>query len=54
MEIELKVKGYRCERCIHEWIPRKKVVPIICPFCKSAYFNIPRKINNGNNKSEHL
>ena len=24
-EITIKVKGYRCERCGHEWIPREKL-----------------------------
>jgi len=43
-EIEIKTKGYRCERCKHEWIPRKKEdTPIICPECKSPYWNRPRK-----------
>jgi len=44
--IEIKVKGYRCERCGHKWIPRNKQLPIICPKCKSPYWNKPRKIKN--------
>lgn len=45
-EIDLHLKGYRCERCGHEWIPRKKDMPIptICPKCKSPYWNKPKKI----------
>lgn len=43
-EIVLKIEGYKCERCKHEWIPRKKKdYPIICPVCKSPYWNKPRK-----------
>ena len=44
-KIMLKVQGCRCERCGHEWIPRTKVKvdPIICPKCKSPYWNIPKK-----------
>lgn len=43
-EIILKVKGYKCERCSHKWIPRNKEEdPIICPKCKSPYWNKPRK-----------
>ena len=43
-EIELKLKGYKCERCEHEWIPRiKKRTPIICPKCHSAYWNRPKR-----------
>ena len=40
-EIEITVKGYRCERCGHEWIPRKK--PRQCPKCKSAYWDVPKE-----------
>ncbi len=42
-EIMLKIKGYRCERCKHEWVPRKQETPTICPECKSPYWNKPRK-----------
>jgi len=43
-EIEIKMRGYKCERCGHEWIPRnKKETPIICPKCKSPYWNKPKK-----------
>jgi len=52
-EIWIKVKGFRCERCGHEWIPRVnleelksgdiKETPIICPKCKSPYWNKPKK-----------
>lgn len=37
--------GYRCERCGHEWIPRGSAdeEPKICPACKSAGWNSPRK-----------
>ena len=43
-KIMLTVDGYRCERCAHEWIPRDKgQEPVICPKCKSPYWNKPRK-----------
>jgi len=42
-EVIIKVKGYKCERCSHEWAPRKKGVPIICPKCKSPYWNKERR-----------
>jgi len=36
--------GYRCDRCGHEWVPRDKLKePLVCPKCKSAYWNTPRK-----------
>ncbi len=46
---------YRCLRCHHEWIPRvdikrrrshadmQKDAPRICPQCKTAYWNVPKK-----------
>ncbi len=43
-KVTLTVEGYRCERCAHEWIPRDKgQEPVICPKCKSPYWNKPRK-----------
>jgi len=42
---EIMLKGYRCERCGHEWIPRSSTegMPTICPKCKSPYWNKPRR-----------
>jgi len=58
-EIEIKVKGFKCERCEHIWIPRVslkeltseklKEIPVICPKCKSPYWNKARK-NEVDNK----
>lgn len=42
-EVIIKSKGYKCERCEHSWIPKKKSYPIICPNCKSPYWNKPRR-----------
>ena len=41
----VKLDGYSCDRCGHQWMPRSKIdeLPIICPKCKSPYWNIPRK-----------
>ncbi len=44
-EIEVKMKKYKCDRCSHEWIPRQKEKPTICPKCKSPYWNKPRRKN---------
>jgi len=42
--MEIKIKGYKCERCGHKWSPRnKKNIPISCPKCKSPYWNKKRK-----------
>lgn len=41
----IELKGYSCERCKHEWVPRSKIdeLPTICPKCKSPYWNKPRQ-----------
>jgi len=42
--IEKTITAYVCERCGHEWIPRKENAPLptVCPKCKSPYWNKPR------------
>tara|TARA_Y100000310_G_C20607180_1_gene776139 strand:- start:178 stop:333 length:156 start_codon:yes stop_codon:yes gene_type:complete len=42
---KIKLEGYKCERCSHEWVPRNKSKeePRVCPKCKSPYWNRPRK-----------
>ena len=43
-EIIIKTEGYKCERCGNEWVPRnKEESPIICPKCKTPYWNKPKK-----------
>ncbi len=40
---KIKLWGFRCERCEHEWLPRDKDnEPRVCPKCKSPYWNRPR------------
>ena len=42
--IDVKKKGYRCLRCGHEWIPRKKNgKPQTCPKCRNRYWDKKRK-----------
>ena len=49
--VEIKRKGFKCERCNHEWIPNDiNIEPIVCPKCKSPYWNKPRKNNNKKRK----
>ena len=40
------LEGYKCERCGHIWVPRSTTEgdPIICPRCKSPYWNKPRRM----------
>ena len=42
-KVKIQVEGFNCERCGHEWIPRSKGEPLVCPECKSPYWNKPRK-----------
>jgi len=57
---EIKLDGYICERCRHTWISRvnSKNRPLVCPSCKSPYWNIPRKnnsdkLNNSKNRGKN-
>lgn len=39
---KMGLKPKKCLRCGREWTPRKTEVRQ-CPYCKSAYFDVPRK-----------
>ncbi len=41
---KVTLEGYECERCRHQWVKRESTEgdPIICPKCKSPYWNKPR------------
>jgi predicted Zn-ribbon and HTH transcriptional regulator len=41
---EITLKGYKCERCGHVWVPREHERPRVCPKCKSAYWDKARRI----------
>lgn len=41
-KVMITILGYRCERCSHEWAPRRDVEPRVCPKCKSPYWDRPR------------
>ena len=41
---EITVKGFQCDRCGHQWVPREEDYPRVCPKCKSPYWDKPRKI----------
>lgn len=34
--------GWQCQRCGHTWRARYSRRPVICPKCKSAYWDRPR------------
>ncbi len=40
---EIKVYECQCERCNHKWITRSEELPIVCPNCKSPYWNKPKQ-----------
>ncbi|MGI0013199.1 MAG: hypothetical protein ACREBU_07130 [Nitrososphaera sp.] len=41
----VQLEGYECSRCGHRWVKREATEgdPIICPKCKSPYWDKPRK-----------
>jgi len=42
--VEIKLIGFRCERCGHEWVPKSiNKEPKVCPKCKSPYWNTKRR-----------
>jgi hypothetical protein len=41
--VKITKTGYVCERCKHKWFPRRKSKPVICPKCKSPYWDKKRK-----------
>ena len=40
---KVRLSGYKCERCGHKWFPRKNSKPRVCPKCKNAYWDVPKK-----------
>ncbi|OGN87168.1 MAG: hypothetical protein A2158_00915 [Chloroflexi bacterium RBG_13_46_14] len=41
--VPITLMGFRCERCSHEWFPKKEnKEPRVCPRCKSPYWNVPK------------
>lgn len=51
------IQGYRCERCDHRWAPRKNENgdyerPRVCPRCKSAWWDVPKKDNGSSEEEE--
>lgn len=60
-EISINIHAFKCLKCGHEWIPRVDIEqlkngikeenkPRICPKCKSAYWDRPKK--NKKNKKQ--
>jgi ribosomal protein L37AE/L43A len=39
----VQVTAYVCSRCEHQWVPRSAQKPVICPKCKSPYWDRPVK-----------
>lgn len=39
MIVTKKVKFYKCNKCKHEWEPRRNREPRLCPKCKSVKWN---------------
>lgn len=44
-EVKITLYGYKCERCGHQWVPKKiGNNPRVCPNCKSPYWDVPKKV----------
>jgi hypothetical protein len=44
--VPITVMGYRCNRCGHGWVPKSATddsEPVVCPKCKSPYWNRPKR-----------
>lgn len=41
--VDITLKGYKCERCGHMWVPKGEGTPMVCPNCKTPYWQTPRK-----------
>ncbi len=39
----IKMDGWHCKRCGHDWTPRKEGRPIRCGKCKSPYWDQERQ-----------
>jgi Zn finger protein HypA/HybF involved in hydrogenase expression len=44
--VKLRIPTLTCLRCGHRWVPRQTDVRI-CPKCKSARWDVPRRTNQG-------
>lgn len=40
--MEVSLKGFQCQRCGHQWKPRKAGTPKKCPGCDSSSWQVPR------------
>lgn len=40
--LTIEVNRSQCLRCGHQWVPRTKETPSMCPKCKSRYWNGPK------------
>ena len=38
----IEMKKLKCKRCGHKWFRRKIKLPLVCPNCKSPYWNKER------------
>jgi len=43
-KVMISVEGFKCERCGHEWVPRSKEAPVVCPKCHSPYWDKPKNV----------
>jgi len=44
--MKIKINAWKCERCGHNWVARKKEIPRSCPNpkCRSIYWDKPKRV----------
>lgn len=48
----MKLKKHNCKRCNHSWLPRKESKPVVCPSCRSPYWDKERQVKKGGKNNE--
>ncbi len=41
--VQIIVTACSCDRCGHEWLPRSRKHPSVCPRCKSPYWDSSKR-----------
>jgi len=53
-KVRIEVDKFICERCKHEWIGRISGDPIVCPQCKTPYWNRKTRVERMTEKIDEI